>query len=154
MFLSSHESGVDAKKRVSIPATFRKALAGEDSVFLWPSIDKACLEGGGSRLVAKFERAISRLKPLDPRREALAYAIFGRGRHCRFDEGGRIVLEADLLAHAGIAERARFVGLGDRFQLWAPEAHQPRSDELLKLAQASGDLLDPFEDLAESIAAE
>lgn len=154
MFLSSHESGVDAKKRVSIPASFRKALSGEESVFLWPSIDKPCLEGGGSRLVGKFERAISRLKPLDPRREALAYAIFGRGRHCRFDEGGRIVLEADLLAHAGIADRARFVGLGDRFQVWSPEVHQPRSDELLQLALASGDLLDPFEDAPEGVVAE
>lgn len=146
MFLSSHESGVDAKKRVSIPASFRKALAGEDSVFVWPSMDKGCLEGGGARLVAQFERAISRLKPLDPRREALAYAIFGRGRHCKFDEGGRIVLESDLLAHADISDRARFVGLGDRFQIWSPDAHAPRSDELLKLAQASGDLLDPFDD--------
>lgn len=146
MFLSSFESGVDAKKRVSIPASFRKALGGEDSVFLWPSIDKNCLEGGGSRLVRRFERAISRLKPLDPRREALAYAIFGRGRHCKFDEGGRIVLESDLLGHAAIDERVRFVGLGDRFQIWAPEAHQPRSEDLLKTAMEASDLLDPFEE--------
>lgn len=154
MFLSSYESVVDAKKRVSIPASFRKSLGGEDSVFLWPSIDKTCLEGGGSALVRQFERAISRLKPLDPRREALAYAIFGRGRHCKFDEGGRIVLEGDLLSHAGISEKARFVGLGDRFQIWSPDVHQPRSEDLMKLAQGSGDLLDPFEDPPEAVAAE
>jgi MraZ protein len=146
MFHSSFEGVVDVKKRVSIPASFRKALAGEDSVFLWPSIDKGCLEGGGAALVRKFERAISRLKPLDPRREALAYAIFGRGRHCKFDEGGRVVLDGDLLVHAGVAEKVRFVGLGDRFQIWAPDLHQPRTVDLLKLALESGDLLDPFED--------
>jgi MraZ protein len=151
MFLSSHESGVDAKKRVSVPASFRKALSGEDSVFLWPSIDKPCLEGGGGALVGQFQRAISRLKPLDPRREALSFAIFGRGRHARFDEGGRIVLEADLTSHAGIADKVRFVGLGDRFQIWAPEVHQPRSDSLLRLALDSGDLLDPFIEDAEPV---
>ena len=116
MFLSSYESGVDAKKRVSIPASFRKVLSGEESVFLWPAVDKSCLEGGGEALVRKFQRAISRLRPMDPRREALATNIFGAGRHCKLDEGGRIVLEGDLLGHAGIRDkvtdlifRARFL---------------------------------------------
>ena len=34
MFLSSFESSVDVKKRVSIPAPFRKSLGGEDSALL------------------------------------------------------------------------------------------------------------------------
>jgi MraZ protein len=154
MFLSSYESSVDAKKRVSIPAPFRKSLGGEDSVFLWPSLDKPCLEGGGMALVRKFQRAISRLKPLDPRRNALETAIFGQGCFAKFDEGGRIVLEGDLLSHAGIDDRARFVGLGDRFQIWAPAAHQPRLADLRKLALESTDLLDAVDDRPEQVAAE
>jgi MraZ protein len=146
MFLSSYESIVDVKKRVSIPAPFRKFLNGDDSVFLWPSLDKPCLEGGGMELVRKFQRAISRLKPLDPRREALAASIFGQGRYARFDEGGRIVLEAELLNHAGITESVRFVGLGDRFQIWAPARHEPRLADLRRTAIESADLLDAFED--------
>lgn len=144
MFHSSFEGGVDAKKRVSVPAAWRKALGGQESVFLWPSLDKTCLEGGGAELVSGFERAIGRLKPLDPRKEALSFAIFGRGRHYKFDEGGRIVLEADHLEFAGVAERVRFVGLGDRFQIWAPATHESRSADLLRLALDSADLLDPF----------
>jgi MraZ protein len=146
MFLSSFESIVDVKKRVSIPAPYRKSLNGDDSVFLWPSLDKPCLEGGGMALVRKFQRAISRLKPLDPRREALAASIFGQGRYARFDEGGRIVLEADLLTHAGISESVRFVGLGDRFQIWAPGTHEPRLAELRRVALESSDLLDAFQE--------
>ncbi|MBI1358707.1 MAG: division/cell wall cluster transcriptional repressor MraZ [Alphaproteobacteria bacterium] len=152
MFLSSYESGVDAKKRVSIPASFRKALAGEDSVFLWPALDKGCLEGGGEALVTRFQRAISRLRPMDPRREALATNIFGAGRHCKFDEGGRIVLEGDFLLHAGISGKARFVGLGDRFQIWSPEAHLARVESMRKLALESLDLLDPFDDVEAAIS--
>ena len=146
MFLSSYESGVDAKKRVSIPAPFRKVLSGEESVFLWPAVDKSCLEGGGEVLVRKFQRAISRLRPMDPRREALATNIFGAGRHCKLDEGGRIVLEGDLLGHAGIRDKVRFVGLGDRFQIWTPEAHHARASQLRQLALDHLDLLEPFED--------
>ena len=142
MFLSSYESSVDVKKRVSIPASFRKALCGEENVFLWPSLDKPCLEGGGMKLVRRFQRAISRLKPLDPRRNALETSIFGQGRFAKFDEGGRIVLEAELIAHAGIDDKARFVGLGDRFQIWAPATHEPRLAEMRRLALDSADLLD------------
>jgi MraZ protein len=156
MFLSTHESGVDAKKRVSVPASFRKALAGQESggeeaVFVWPAIDKPCLEGGGYELVRQFQRAIERLKPLDPRREALSHAILGRVRPCRFDDGGRIVLDGELFAHAGIGEKVRFVGLGDRFQIWDPEAHQRRFEELQRLALDSADLLDPFEQRREEV---
>lgn len=151
MFLSSHESSVDAKKRVSIPASFRRALVGEDSVFVWPSLDKNCLEGGGDRLVARFQNAIMRLKPMDQRREALSYAIFGRGRSYKFDDGGRIVMDAELLDFAGIADKALFVGLGDRFQIWAPQDHQPRLSELQNLARDSMDLLDPFDDEPEAL---
>lgn len=146
MFLSSYESSVDVKKRVSIPAPFRKSLGGQDSVFLWPSLDKPCLEGGGMALVRRFQRAISRLKPLDPRRNALETSIFGQGRFAKFDEGGRIVLEADQLSYAGIGDKARFVGLGDRFQIWAPATHEPRLAELRKLALESADLLDAVDD--------
>ncbi len=146
VFLSSHESSVDAKKRVSVPASFRKALSGEDSIFVWPSLDKNCLEGGGDRLVARFQNAIMRLKPMDQRREALSYAIFGRGRSYRFDDGGRIVMDADLLEFAGITDRALFIGLGDRFQIWSPGDHDPRTGDLQSLARESMDLLDPFDD--------
>jgi len=154
MFLSSYESGVDAKKRVSIPAPFRKSLGGEDSVFLYPSLDKPCLEGGGMALVRRFQRAISRLKPLDPRRNALETSIFGQGRFAKFDEGGHIVLEAELLLHAGIDDKARFVGLGDRFQIWAPASHQPRLAEMRKLALESADLLEAVGEEEHPVAAE
>jgi MraZ protein len=142
MFLSSYESAVDAKKRVSIPASFRKALGGEDSVFLWPSIDKPCLEGGGAALVVKWRRAIARLQ--GKQRDAFSNLILGRGRFYKFDEGGRIVLETDFLGHAAIGDRARFVGLGDYFQIWTPESHQSRYDDLLGLARETVDLVNPF----------
>ncbi|MDZ4762699.1 MAG: division/cell wall cluster transcriptional repressor MraZ [Alphaproteobacteria bacterium] len=144
MFLSSYESGVDVKKRVSIPASFRKAMSGEESVFLWPSIDKACLEGGGTELVGKWRRAISRMN--GPRRVAFANLILGRGRFYKFDDGGRIVLEDDFLDHTRITDKARFVGLGDSFEIWTPDVHQSRYDALLQLARETVDEVNPFED--------
>ncbi len=141
MFLSSFESSVDAKKRVSIPAPFRKSLGGEDSVYLWPSLDKACIEGAGQRLMEGFEDSMADLDLMDPRRYALANYIMGEARQAKFDEGGRIVLDAELLAKAGITDKAKFVGLGDRFQIWEPAAYEAMREEMRALAKESLGLL-------------
>jgi MraZ protein len=141
MFLSSYESSVDVKKRVSIPAPFRKSLGGEDSVYLWPSLDKACIEGAGQRLMEGFEDSMADLDLMDPRRYALANYIMGEARQARFDEGGRIVLDAELLAKAGITDKAKFVGLGDRFQIWEPAAHEAMRETMRELAKDSLGLL-------------
>jgi MraZ protein len=141
MFLSSFESSVDAKKRVSIPASFRKSLGGEESVYLWPSLDKPCIEGCGQKLVDGYDASISDLDLMDPRRYALATTFFSEMRDAKLDEGGRIVLDPELAAHAGITGKARFVGLGDRFQIWEPSKHQALKDEMRALALKSLDLL-------------
>ena len=143
MFLSFHESSVDAKKRVSVPASFRKSLAGEDSVFLWPSVNKSCLEGGGQKLVRKLRRAIFRMS--GEQREAFQDRILGRGRFCRLDENGRIVLDPDLIEHAGLNGTVRFVGVGDRFQMWNPASHQSRAERLAQVAQQHAAELDSLE---------
>lgn len=141
MFLSSYESSVDVKKRVSIPAPFRKALAGEDSVYLWPSIDKPCIEGAGYALVEGYGASISDLDLLDPARNALATFIMGEARPARYDEGGRIVLDPELIAKAGIKDKVRFVGLGDRFQIWNPDAFEAARAEIHALALKNINLL-------------
>jgi MraZ protein len=141
MFLSSYESSVDLKKRVSIPASFRKALGGADTVYLWPSLDKPCIEGAGQSLMNEFEDSMGDLDLMDKRRFALATYIMGEARQSKFDEGGRIVLDAELLSNAGISDKARFVGLGDRFQIWEPAAFEAMKAEMRALALESLGLL-------------
>ena len=134
MFLSSFESSVDVKKRVSIPAPFRKSLGGQDSVYLWESLDKPCIEGCGQALVESFEASISDLDLMDKRRFALATTILGDLVQAKLDEGGRIVLDGALMVHAGITDKVRIVGLGDRFQIWEPERYRAARAEIRQLA--------------------
>ncbi len=141
MFLSNFESGVDAKKRVSIPAPFRRVLGGADSVYLWPSLDNPCIEGAGEGLMQQFEDSMADLDLMDPRRIALANYIMGEARQGKLDEGGRIVLDAELLATAGITEKVKFVGLGDRFQIWEPAAYEAEKAKMRALAKESLGLL-------------
>ena len=50
-------------------------------------------------------------------------ALFSSVELLNIDSDGRVLLTADLLAHAGITTHALFVGMGHEFQVWEPEAH-------------------------------
>ena len=151
MFLSTYDSKVDGKNRVSIPAAFRKALGGGESVFLWPSLDKSknCLEGGGRELIEHTYAGIRQLKPMDPRRRALEYGFLGRCKEFTFDAGGsgRIVLNKDFKDLAAIESDVKFVGLGERFEIWSLERHEEMAQEMVAMATDSLDLIDAFNDV-------
>ncbi len=149
MFVSTYDSKVDDKKRVSVPAAFRKSLRGEDSVFLWPSIDPAkdCLEGGSRRLIDRIYKSLRKLKPMDPKRRALEYGILGQCQEFSFDAGGggRIVLPKKFIEFAGVNGEVKFVGLGERFEVWSTERHEQMAAEMVRLAGQSGEMLGAFD---------
>ena len=55
--------------------------------------------------------------------------VMAMARELPFDGEGRIILPAGLCEHAGIDDRAVFVGRGARFQIWAPESYERRQVE-------------------------
>ncbi len=148
MFTSTYDSKVDVKNRVSVPAPFRKHLGGDEVVFVWPSFGKSkqCLEGGSRKLVENLYKSIRKMKPMDPRRQALEYGILGECKELQFDgAGGRILLPKKFLDHAGITDEVSFVGLGERFEIWAPNLLAEKRREFLELAGESGDLIDSLD---------
>ena len=58
----------------------------------------------------------------DSELDDLTAMLFADARPLTFDVAGRVVIPADMLAHAGITDTAVFVGRGNSFQIWAPEA--------------------------------
>src|SRR3546814_20039531 len=50
----------------------------------------------------------------------LSITIFSESQQLPFDSTGRIQLPEALRAHAGIADKAAFVGMGTLFQIWEP----------------------------------
>lgn len=120
-FTGRHRNGVDAKGRVSVPAPLRAALNGAEGVYLFPSQHRPCLEGAGAAFMEGRAALIDRLDPLDPKRAALERLYFGLAVFCAFDTAGRVTLPGSLREEFGIVEEAVFVGMRDRFELWAPE---------------------------------
>jgi MraZ protein len=121
-FVSHFTLRLDAKGRVSIPASFRAALArdGFEGLYCYPTLDRPALDAGGNALLVEIETLIARYLPYSEEREQFSTALFGTSEVLKIDGEGRVGLTESLKAHAGISDEATFAGLGHKFQIWEP----------------------------------
>ena len=75
--------------------------------------------------------ATDKMGVFDGTLDDLSAMLFADARPLNFDVTGRIMIPADLLAHAGITDRAVFVGRGNSFQIWNPDAFHKIQDAAL-----------------------
>jgi len=124
LFLSSFENRLDQKGRVSVPATFRSAVAGEQfaGVVLYRSFTNNCIEGLSMSRMEKIAAATDNMDMFDASLDDLSAMLFADARQLQFDVTGRIIIPNDLLEHAKIKDTALFVGRGNSFQIWEPSA--------------------------------
>lgn len=140
LFLSTFVNKVDRKGRVSVPATFRAALASQPfaGIVCFPSFTDACLEGMGmDRMEAMANGMDSQSAMFSPEQDDLAHLVFSESRQLSWDTEGRVMLPEELLSHANISEQAAFVGKGRTFQIWQPEAHKAAIADLRARAKAN-----------------
>lgn len=135
-FVSHYLLKLDAKGRVSVPAPFRAVLArdGFDGLYCCPALDRPALEAGGNALLSEIEQLIAGYPPFSEEREQLATALYGTSETLKMDAEGRVMLSDTLKDHAGIMDAAAFIGLGHKFQIWAPDRFGAQ------LAEATGKL--------------
>ena len=122
LFLSSYENRLDTKGRISVPAAFRASLSNEQfaGVVLYRSFTNNCIEGFSMSRMETLATATDKMGVFDGTLDDLSAMLFADARPLNFDATGRIMIPADLLAHAGITDRAIFVGRGNSFQIWNP----------------------------------
>jgi MraZ protein len=121
-FVSTHVQRLDAKGRVSVPASFRAVLVrdGFDGLYCYPALDRPALDAGGNGLLTEIEALIAGFPPYSEQREQFSLALYGTSQTLKIDGEGRVVLTDALKAHAGIGSTAMFVGLGHKFRIWEP----------------------------------
>jgi MraZ protein len=121
-FVSHHMLRLDAKGRVSVPASFRAVLArdGFDGLYCHPALDRPALDAGGNALIAEIEALLTGFPPYSEEREQFSLALFGTSETLKIDGEGRVMLSEAHKAHAGIADAVMFVGLGHKFRIWEP----------------------------------
>ncbi|GAB4232192.1 MAG: division/cell wall cluster transcriptional repressor MraZ [Methyloligellaceae bacterium] len=129
-FVSTFTNKIDAKGRVSVPASFRAVLAWEgfSGIYCYPSLDDPALDAGGQRLV-DWNNALLAGVPDSPERDLLSMALYGASENISIDQDGRIIVPERLREHAHIDGQITFVGLGEKFQMWEPERFRARFEQ-------------------------
>jgi transcriptional regulator MraZ len=122
-FVSTFTNRLDAKGRVSIPASFRAVLAvdGFDGLYCCPTLDRQAVDAGGNRFRETIRSSLSLFEPFSEDHEFLSTTLIGESEILKIDQDGRVVLTEAITAHAGIGEKVTFVGQGYKFQIWEPD---------------------------------
>lgn len=149
-FVSNFTNRLDAKGRVSIPASFRAVLArdGYEGLCVVPSLDSQALDAGGNALLSEINQLIESYPPYSEERDTLSSALLGTSEVLKTDAEGRIILTESLKSFAGVRDQVTFVGHGHKFQIWEPEtfrvhldAARAKARDLRRTAGAKGGVL-------------
>jgi MraZ protein len=132
LFIGTHQNKLDAKGRVSIPAHFRTVLkrgshAGEGApvaaMYLRPSHQNPCIEGWTELDFEALSAPMAEgYNQFSQEHEDFVLTVFGSACAMETDKEGRIMLPANLAAHAGLKDNVVFIGTRNNFQIWEPEA--------------------------------
>jgi MraZ protein len=132
LFLSTFENKVDKKGRVSVPAPFRNAVAHShfQGIAVYRHLSLPCLEGGDISFLEQIsDQLYDDSSLLDTEQLPMATAILAEANQLSFDSEGRIMLPPAAKEFTGIDDQASFVGLGRKFQIWAPAQFAMHRDE-------------------------
>lgn len=138
LFISTVTGTLDGKGRVCIPAPWRDVLTaqGTAGVYIRPAIVEAALEGFGETLMQRFSAARAAGDPFSDAADMDDdhFLTLATTQLLPRDDNGRVRLPDEFIAHAALKERVTFVGIGDRFQIWEPEAFAAmQAERLLRL---------------------
>jgi len=151
LFTGHTVNKVDRKGRVSVPANFRNELTklSFPGVVVFPSPEGLpALDGAGIDWLENLSANFGSANPFAPKLPKSRMALFGQVERLNFDPEGRVILSRDLMYHAKISDAAAFIGMGETFQIWRPEAGATMLNDAI--AGAS----DEFEDITRNSAPE
>lgn len=123
---------VDAKGRVSVPASIRKVVTARTpdakTMMLARHERDQCIQGFDKAYLALAYRDMRAQQQSDIERGRSTESrftrsgtLFGSTEEIAVDGSGRIILPPGLRRRASIADTALFVGTGETFEIWSPE---------------------------------
>ncbi|MEO0831201.1 MAG: division/cell wall cluster transcriptional repressor MraZ [Pseudomonadota bacterium] len=125
---------VDAKGRVSIPASFRRVLEASDPewkeglnpnlVIVYGPARQRYLECYTIEAINEVDEKIAALPRGSQSRRFLERMFNGQSFATSVDETGRLVLPQKLREKIELGAEAFFMATGDTFQIWKPETYE------------------------------
>ena len=123
-FLSHAANRIDAKGRVSVPSAFRSVLSdgGVRELYCFQDFVFPAISVGGPELLDRFEKQMAAEDPFSPEANEMSLLVHGGGVFVKLDTEGRLMVTDFIRDFTGISTDVMFVGRGDYFQLWEPQA--------------------------------
>ena len=136
VFIDTFVNKIDRKGRVSVPATFRAALADQpfQGIVAFPSFQLSALHCAGMDWMQSLIESTGSVDLFSPEHDELTAALFADAKQLPFDGEGRIMLPEALCTHAKLTETAAFAGRGRYFEIWEPQALEAYKAEARKRA--------------------
>ena len=143
LFLSTYSNKIDAKGRVSMPASFRDIITKEDEggVVIYKSLSKKCLEGCTQSYIMRLQNAMDGFDPFSPEKDAFTTAIFSDSVALDIDKDGRINVPKQYTQYAGVKDMALFVGKGKTFEIWNPDDYAEYAKKCREFAVQNAKLI-------------
>lgn len=140
LFLSTYTKKIDKKGRVSVPAAFRAALAGQsfNGFVAFRSYRLPAIEALDMSRMEEISESADELALFSEEHDDLSATIFADTAPLAFDGEGRVMLPEGLVSHAGITDMAAFVGQGRNFQIWEPETFRLHQEDARARAREQG----------------
>ncbi|MEO0485901.1 MAG: division/cell wall cluster transcriptional repressor MraZ [Pseudomonadota bacterium] len=121
---------VDAKGRVSIPASYRRVIEAGDPdwtdgltprfILVYGGATRDYLEGFPIAAMDEVDDKIAKFPRGSAKRKAMERLYSAQSIEAEVDNTGRIVLPAKLRDKIGLSNEALFVAAGDTFEIWEP----------------------------------
>ena len=124
--LGKHRHNVDTKGRMFVPAKFRAELG---EAFVAAAVMDHCIclysaEEWGARMAKLSDQ------PMTEKVRKLSRLLGSRSDEVSIDAQGRINLNKELLAYAGIEKEVLVIGAGTRAEIWNPAMYEQAMAEI------------------------
>jgi len=127
MFIGLHNTFLDAKHRLALPARYKGMLA--EGVYVTQGFDRnlLLLTSNAFEVVA---RQIKGMNMADPLARLLFRMILGSATRLELDKNNSVLLPQELLDFANIKTDVTLVGQGNYFEIWTPELWKEQENSL------------------------
>jgi len=127
MFIGLHNTFLDAKHRLALPARYKGMLA--EGVYVTQGFDRnlLLLTSNAFEVVA---RQIKGMNMADPLARLLFRMILGSATRLDLDKNNSVLLPQELLDFANIKTDVTLVGQGNYFEIWTPELWKEQENSL------------------------
>jgi len=139
-FMGRHVHNLDPKKRLTIPSVWRDLAGDQKSLYLMPGIERPCLMLLPPSVMAQLMRRMEGLQLSDPQEMELMLTVASESDHLSFDAQGRVRVNDEHLAFAGLEGEVVLAGAFNRIELWNPKAWEERKRSSSGLAAAAKSL--------------